>query len=259
MTIFRRRTATDSAPIVAWDSDRLRLIREILARRGVRVAGPLLLIIAVVCIASPLIAPYSPQAQDLTHTLSLPSWHHLLGTDELGRDILSRLLYGGTSAMLGIVEAVGTAVVLSVPLGLVAGYFGGGFRQLVDRAIDIGLAIPSIIVLLVVLAIFDRNMTATMVTLGVLFAPGMARVTIVVAASVREDLYVEAAIASGFASSAIIRRHVLPRVTGAVLVQVTIAAASALILQSGVSLLGLGSDPSTPTWGGMLADGQQLM
>jgi peptide/nickel transport system permease protein len=242
-----------------WGHERGALLRSVVARRGTMTSAVILLIVIVACACAPLIAPYSPQTQDLDHTLALPSFHHLLGTDELGRDVFSRLLFGGDIALLGIIEAVVTAVVLAVPLGLAAGYFGGWVNQAVGRIIDITLALPGIIVLLMVLAIFNQNITASMITIGVLYAPGMARVTAGAAASVRHDLYVEAGIASGFSSTRIVRRHVFPRVVGPILVQVTIAAASALIVQTGVNLLGFGAGPSTPTWGGMLADGENLM
>jgi peptide/nickel transport system permease protein len=242
-----------------WGSEGRVLLAAVTARRGTMASALILLIVIVACTAAPLIAPFGPQTEDLSHTLALPSLHHLLGTDELGQDVLSRLLYGGDSALLGVVEATATAVLLAVPAGLAAGFYGGWINQVVGRTIDVTLALPGIIILLMVLAIFAHNLTASMVTVGILFAPGMARVTAGVTAAVRHDLYVEAGIASGFSSALIVWRHVLPRVIGPILVQVTIAGAGALIVQTGVDLLGFGAGPSVPSWGGMLADGENLM
>lgn len=231
-------------PLVRW-----------LASRPLAASAVLFIVtVAVAVIAAPLIAPYGPDAQDLLHTYSGPTGQHLLGTDVLGRDILSRLLYGGRVSLLGVVEAVSVMLVLGVAAGATAGYVGGWFERLVVWLGDLALALPGIIILLVVLAVFGRNETAAMVTLGILIAPGLMRVTRGAVLAVKQEPYVIAAHVSGLSRSQILVRHVLPLITGPVVVQASIAAASALLVETGIGFLGLGVQPPTPSWGNMIAD-----
>src|SRR5205807_1431166 len=130
----------------------------------------------VLCVAAPLLAPYDPLAQDLNNALAGPSVRHLLGADTLGRDVLSRLLYGGRRSILSIVEAIVSVLALGVPLGVAAGYVGRWFDRTVTRVAEVFMAVPAIILILVVLAVLPDNENAAMLTLGVLGAPGVFRV-----------------------------------------------------------------------------------
>ncbi|WP_427917942.1 dipeptide/oligopeptide/nickel ABC transporter permease/ATP-binding protein [Streptomyces sp. cg40] len=214
-------------------------------------AGYLLLVVLVTVFAGPL-APYDPDQQDLTHALQGPSGAHWLGTGELGRDVLSRLIHGGQITLLGVVITLAVYLTLGVPAGMVAGYRGGWFDRLVLKSADLISAVPVIIVLLVVLSVFTNNESAAMAANGLLGAPLLARVVRSATLGVKGELYVRAAVAGGIGDGVIIRRHVLPRVTGAVLVQASVFGAYAVLLETGLGFLGLGTTDAS--WGSMIAE-----
>ncbi|MFC8520750.1 dipeptide/oligopeptide/nickel ABC transporter permease/ATP-binding protein [Streptomyces sp. NPDC057257] len=214
-------------------------------------AGYLLLIVLVTVLASPL-APYDPDEQDLTAALQGPSGAHWLGTGELGRDVLSRLMHGGQITLLGVLITLAVYLPLGVPAGMIAGYKGGWFDRLVLKSADLISAVPVIIVLLVVLSVFTNNESAAMAANGLLGAPLLARVVRSATLGVKEELYVRAAVAGGIRDRVIIRRHVLPRVTGVVLVQASVFGAYAVLLETGLGFLGLGTTKAS--WGSMIAE-----
>ncbi|MFF7468686.1 oligopeptide/dipeptide ABC transporter ATP-binding protein [Streptomyces sp. NPDC008092] len=214
-------------------------------------AGYLLLVVLVTVLAGPL-APYDPDEQDLTAALQGPSGAHWLGTGELGRDVLSRLMHGGQITLLGVLITLAVYLPLGVPAGMVAGYRGGWFDRLVLKSADLISAVPVIIVLLVVLSVFTGNESAAMAANGLLGAPLLARVVRSATLGVKEELYVRAAVAGGIRDRVIIRRHVLPRVTGVVLVQASVFGAYAVLLETGLGFLGLGT--TRASWGSMIAE-----
>jgi len=214
-------------------------------------AGYLLLVLLVTLLAD-WIAPYDPDAQDLTAALSGPSGHHWLGTGELGRDVLSRLMHGGQVTLLGVAITLAVYLTLGVPAGMVAGYRGGWFDRLVLKSADLISAVPVIIVLLVVLSVFTSNESAAMAANGLLGAPLLARVVRSATLGVKEELYVRAAVANGISDRVIIRRHVLPRVSGVILVQASVYGAYAVLLETGLGFLGLGTTQAS--WGSMIAE-----
>ena len=216
---------------------------------------------AVVLVAAfaPLLAPYSPLDADLLHPLAGPSWSHLLGTDAIGRDILSRLMYGARPTLVGVAECVGVAVLLGVPLGLVSGYAKGPTDAVVTRAVDIVLAIPVMIILLTTVALFQQSLHAAMIVLGFLLAPAMIRITRAATMSVAEEPYVTAARVSGLRGAQILRRHILPRIAGPVAVTTALVAGTALILEVALNFLGLGVHPPNPTWGSMIFEASQVI
>lgn len=221
-------------------------------RLGTISAGYLVLLIGAV-VAAPLIAPHDPSMQDLAHVLTGPGPANWLGTDQLGRDVTSRLLYGGRSALLDVVTAVVTVLVVGVPLGLLAGYSGNWVDRVIMRVADLVFAVPGIIVLLMVVAIFPGNNLIAMITLGLLHTPGLARIVRGSTMACRGELYVRAAVLSGLRTPAILRRHLLPSLTGPIIVQASLFAASALVVESGLSFLGLlRPDAAGPTWGNMV-------
>jgi peptide/nickel transport system permease protein len=216
-------------------------------------------LLVLASILAPLLAPYDPHAQDLTSVLDGPTAHHLLGTDTLGRDVLSKLLYGGRRSLVSVVEGVAVVVLLGVPLGLLAGYRGGWADQTLGRLSEVLLAIPAIIFVLVVLAVVPHNEDVAMLTFGVLGVPVMFRVVRGASLRVREDLYVSAARVSGLSHGRIMVRHVLPRVKGPIIVQATLFAAYALVFETALAYLGLTSDANTPTWGGMVGEASTVI
>ena len=223
------------------------------------ISAAYLVLLTLACVLAPVIAPYPPLSQDLSHVDAGPSASHLLGTDELGRDVLSRLLYGGQITLLGVVEAVAVLLIISVPVGLAAGYLGGGVDRTTSVMVDLMLSVPAIIVVLAVLAVFGSSMTAAMITFGVLGTAGVIRVVRSAVLSVREEPYVAAARTSGVTERRIVARHVLPRIAGPVIVQASLFAAIALGIQTGLAFLSLGIQPPAPSWGGMVGEASTLI
>jgi peptide/nickel transport system permease protein len=236
-----------------------RFLRRTLHKPLGVISAAYLVLLALACVLAPLIAPYAPLAEDLNHVQAGPSAAHLLGTDELGRDVVSRLLYGGRLTLLGVVECVVVLLIISLPAGLAAGYLGGWVDRGVSAVADLLLSVPAIIVVLAVLAVFGSSMTAAMVTFGVLGSAGVIRVVRSAVLSVREELYVAAARVSGVTEPRIVTRHVLPRIAGPVIVQASLFAAIALAIQTGLAFLSLGVAPPAPSWGGMVGEAASLI
>jgi peptide/nickel transport system permease protein len=242
-------------------ADSPRFLRRLMRRKLAVGCTLYLALIVGVAIVAPVVLPgvESQHAGDLTKVSQGPSWSHPLGTDTLGRDVLDRLLVGTRVTLLGVAEALATVLLLGVPLGLAAGYFGGRTDSLVGRLADLAFALPGIIVILVVLSVFPQSMLAGMVTFGVLAAPGLMRLVRSAVLPVKEQLYIAGARVSGLSQPYIVSRHVLPRVSGAVIVQASLLAAAALIVQTGLSFLSLLVAAPAPSWGGMVADGVQAI
>jgi peptide/nickel transport system permease protein len=213
--------------------------------------------VILVALIAPLALPgvASQQAGNLLEVRQGPSWQHPLGTDTLGRDVLDRLLVGTRVTMIGVVEALVVALALGVPLGLMAGYFGGRLDRAVSALVDVAYSIPGIIVVLVVLSVFPQSMLAGMTMLGVLASPDIIRIVRSAVFPVKQELYIAAARVSGLSRPYIITRHVVPRISGVIIVQASLLAAAALLVQSGLAFLGLLVAAPAPSWGGMVADG----
>lgn len=252
------RTVTVSPSSPSQPTRRMRVPN--LLRRPVAVVS-LAWIVAVVvaCTCAPLFTSHDPLAQNLTAIKELPSVGHWLGTDELGRDVFSRILYGGRPTILGVVEAVMVAGVLGVGLGLVAGYAGGFIDRAVGQVTDLIMAMPTIVILLCVLAVFPGNLLAAMVTLGILGSAGVTRVVRSATLAVRSELYVSAARLSGLTHLRILVRHIVPRVAGPIIVQLSLFGAIAVVMQTGLAYLGLGIQPPAPSWGNMIGEASNLM
>ncbi|MEY4975220.1 MAG: oligopeptide/dipeptide transporter, ATPase subunit [Pseudomonadota bacterium] len=208
---------------------------------------------------APLMAPWDPNQADFLAALQGPSAEHWLGTDPLGRDLLSRLLYSGITLLGYVVLASVVAAVIGIPAGLMAGLQGGRVDTLVGRVSDILQAVPSIVVFLTVLAVFRQDMNAAMVALGVFVAPSLARVVRAATLSVRQETYVTAARVAGLTQTQIAISHILPRVMGPVVVSLSIRAATALLTTTGLNFIGLGVKPPDPTWGSMVAEASAVM
>ncbi|MEN3280960.1 MAG: peptide/nickel transport system ATP-binding protein [Solirubrobacteraceae bacterium] len=237
----------------------MRPLRAGLRRPAAALALAFLAVLVLAVAAAPLVAAHGPLEQNLRHVLEGPSGAHPLGTDNLGRDVLSRLLHGGRVSLVGVAEAVAVVLALGVPLGLAAGFLGGRVDAVVVAACDLVLAIPVIVVLLAVLATFGQDETAAMAMLGLLGTPGLARVVRGAALAVRREPYIAAARVAGLTTAQIIRRHVLPRAAGPIVVQAALFAGMALITESGLAFLGLGVQEPDPSWGGMVAAASNLI
>ncbi|WP_086771481.1 dipeptide/oligopeptide/nickel ABC transporter permease/ATP-binding protein [Streptomyces bobili] len=234
-----------------------RFVRRLMRRPLAIVCLAYLAILVVIAVAAPMLLPHvgTERAGDLGTALQGPSAAHPLGVDSLGRDVLQRLLVGTRVTLVGVVEAMAVVLALGIPIGLVAGYLGGKTDRAIIWLADLVLSLPAIILVIVVLSVFPQSVTAAMVTLGVLAAPGLVRVVRAATLPVREQLYVAAARVSGMSRTYIITRHVLPRVMGPIVVQASLLAATALLVQTGLAFLALIAAPPEPSWGGMVADG----
>jgi peptide/nickel transport system permease protein len=226
---------------------------------GAAAAGYLIVLITTSAAAG-LVAPDDPAKQDLSRVLTGPSSQHWLGTDRLGRDVLSRLMFGARVTLLDVALAVAVLLAVGIPLGVLAGYRGGWFDRVVVRLADLVLAVPGIVVLLMVVAIFPSSDAATMIALGVLGSPLLFRIVRGATIAVRGELYVRAAQLSGLGTGAILRRHILPRTAGPIIVQTSLFCVGALLAESGLSFLGL-TRPETrgPSWGNMVAQASTVM
>ncbi len=216
------------------------------------VTASILLVLTLAVVFAPLLAPYPPLTQNLLNTLSGPTIEHPFGTDDLGRDVLSRLLYGGRVTLLGVVQALAVFLTVGTALGLASGMSRGVLDTVIVRTAEILLSVPSFIILLVMLSIAPGNMTIAMVTLGVLTSPLLIRVVRGTTRAVRNELYVRGARTMGLTETQITVRHVLPRLAGPIIVQATIFCGVVIIAETGLGYLGFGVRLPHPSWGNMV-------
>ena len=224
------------------------------------VAGLFVLVaIILITIFAGQIAPYDPIQQDTQAIRQAPSRHHLMGTDNFGRDVFSRVLYGGRRSLPVGFVAIGIASIIGVFFGLVAGYFGSYTDTVIMRGSDILLAFPGILFALALVAILGTSLFNLMLAVGIATIPEYTRVVRSAVLSTRETEYVTAARVSGASDPMIMFRHILPNVLPPIIVLVTLGIAGAIILGSTLSFLGLGVKPPVPEWGNMLSDGRTMM
>jgi peptide/nickel transport system permease protein len=238
---------------------RRRFFRWLVSDLRAALAIFVLLMLVVVAIGAPWIAPYQPTAQDVNNMLAAPSASHLLGTDDLGRDIFSRLIYGAPATVYASLLAVSVAVAIGLPVGLMAGFFGGWIDDIMSRAIDTFLSFPAIVLAIAVTGALGIGLTNGMIAVGIVMFPALARIVRARTLIVRQELYVDASRCFGAPAWHILRKHVLPNSLQPVIVQVTLLLAAALLAEASLSFLGLGIQPPNPSWGAMLARAYQYM
>jgi peptide/nickel transport system permease protein len=231
-----------------------------LRRHRLAMIGLGFLTLLVLCaVFADVVSPYRPLEQAMSQRLRPPSAAHLLGTDDFGRDILSRILFGSrVSLQVGFV-AVGIAGSLGVVLGLLSGYFGGWLDNVLMRSMDVLLAFPAILLAVTIMALLGPNTTNVMIAIGIAYIPIFARVVRGTVLTVKPNEYVEAARAAGASELRVLVRHVVPGTTGPIIVQVSLALAYAILAEAALSFLGLGTQPPTPTWGSMLSFGRDFV
>lgn len=238
------------------------LLRSLFRQNGKSMfllGGGIVCFVSVVAFFAPLIAPYEPSALHLDHILEPPSSQFFLGTDSLGRDVFSRLLYGGrVSLWVGFV-AVGISIVIGTVLGLIAGYFGGKLDECIMRSVDIMLCFPSFFLILAVIAFLEPNLINIMVVIGFTSWMGVARLVRAETLSIKERDFIAAAQLSGSSSFSILFRHIFPNAMAPVLVSATLGVAGAILIESSLSFLGLGVQPPDASWGNMLMDGKNVL
>jgi len=217
------------------------------------------LVLLLVALLAPILAPHDPLLPRMRERLTPPTSRHLLGQDELGRDILSRIIFGARiSLTIGIVS-VGVGLAIGVPWGLASGFYGGKLDILTQRSIDILLAFPPILLAILVVTVLGPSLWNAMVAIGISSIPAYTRVVRGSTMTIRDAEYVQAARAMGAANVRILLRHVLPNVMGPVVVLSTLYTASAILTAAGLGFLGLGAQAPTPEWGAMLSRGREYL
>jgi peptide/nickel transport system permease protein len=229
-----------------------RFFRRVVRRKPALIGLVIVLLFVVIAALAPLIAPADPIQPNWTLIRKAPSAAHWLGTDELGRDLLSRILWGARASLLAGVISVTIALALGVPIGLTAGYAGGWVEGVIMRVIDAALAIPFLILAIAMATFLGPSLNNAMLAIGISATPVFARLTRGQVLSAKHEDYVEAARALGNPPWRIALRHILPNVLPPILVQSTLAIAGAIIAEAALSFLGLGQQPPNPSWGSML-------
>lgn len=229
-----------------------RLKKNKLAMTGVLI----IIIMAIIAIFADFIAPYDYAEQNLSSSLQFPSKSHIFGTDEFGRDIFSRLIFGSRISLAVGFIAVGIAVIIGGILGSVAGFYGGVIDNFIMRCMDVLLSIPPILLSIAILAALGPGLMNLMIATGISAIPGYARIVRASVLSIKEQEFVEAARAVGSTDIRIIIKHIIPNCLAPLMVQATLGMASAILTAAGLSFIGLGVQPPTPEWGAMLSGGR---
>jgi peptide/nickel transport system permease protein len=238
-----------------WTNARRRFVRS---RTGV-VGAVVLLIVVLAAIFAFKVAPYSPTRQDFRVEYQPPSAAHLMGTDEFGRDVLSRVIWGAQTSLEAGAIAASIALLTGLALGMVAAYYGGGADSIIMRVMDVILAFPYILLAIAIVAILGPGLLNAMIAIAIVYVPYYARVVRGSVLSVRGRDYVEAARALGAGDARVMLQHVLPNTLAPLIVQTTLNIGSAIIDTAGLSFLGLGTQPPTPDWGNMLSAGRSYV
>ncbi|SCK26088.1 ABC transporter permease [Streptomyces sp. WMMB 322] len=235
-------------PLSAWSH---------LLRRPVSAAGlGVIVLLVLLSVLGPLLAPYGPNAADVSRALQPPGPEHWFGTDDLGRDVLSRVVLAARVSLQVSLVSVSIALAVGVTLGLLAGYFRGWADAVVMRVVDVLFAFPIMLLAIAIVAVLGPGLNTATIAIGVVYVPVFARVTRASALALREEPFVRAAVSIGARPLRIIRTHVLPNVMAPVIVQTSLSLAFAILSEAALSFLGLGVQPPQPSWGRMLFDGK---
>lgn len=229
-----------------------RFARRFLQQRLAVASLVVLCALIVIAIIAPWIAPNDPFAQSLARVLAKPSPDHPLGTDELGRDVLSRLLMGARVSLLAAVQGTAVALAIGVPLGLIAGFFRGVVDRVIMIITDAVMSLPGLVLAMAIVAIWGPNLTNAMVAIGIVVSPQALRLVRSSVLQIREETYVEASRSIGTRTAGIIMRHVLPNAAGPLIVFTALLAGSVMLVEAGLSFIGLGVQPPEASWGSML-------
>lgn len=252
-------TSASLAATETLESPARRAWRRLIRRKGAVLGLVVIALVILLAIFAPLIVPYDPIATSWSLVRKAPSLQHWFGTDELGRDVLARVVFGARASLLAGVISVGIALAIGVPLGLVAGYRGGFIDGLISRITDAMLACPFLILAIALAAFLGPSLGNAMIAIGVSATPIFIRLTRGQVMSVKVEDYVEAARAMGNPRWRIALVHILPNILPALLVQATLSIAAAIIAEAALSFLGLGQQPPAPSWGSMLNAAQRFL
>jgi len=243
----------------AAESPARRALRRLVHRKGAMFGLAVIVLFVALAVFAPLVAPYDPTAQSWTAVRKPPSALHLLGTDDIGRDILARIMFGARASLLAGLISVAIALAIGVPLGLAAGYVGGFLDTVISRLTDAMLAIPFLILAIALAAFLGPSLRNAMIAIGVSTTPIFVRLTRGQVMAVKVDDYVEAARAVGNPPWRVVLVHILPNILPALMVQASLSIAAAIIAEAALSFLGLGQQPPAPSWGSMLNAAQRFL
>jgi peptide/nickel transport system permease protein len=241
------------------DSPLRRALRRLVHRKGAMLGLAIIVLFILLAVLAPLISPYDPTAQSWTLVRKAPTLAHWFGTDDVGRDVLTRVIFGARASLLAGVVSVGIALMIGVPLGLAAGYLGGFLDALISRITDAMLACPFLILAIALAAFLGPKLENAMIAIGITTTPIFVRLTRGQVMNVKVEDYVEAARAVGNPPWRIAFVHILPNVLPSLLVQATLSIAAAIIAEAALSFLGLGQQPPAPSWGSMLNSAQRFL
>jgi len=245
--------------LVRYPASRRTGLLRIARRNPIGTFGLLVVILlALVAVFAPQLSPYDPNAQ-VGKRLSPPGEQHALGLDQLGRDVLSRLIWGARVSLGVSVISIGLSLLAGVSLGLAAGYYGGAADALIMRAMDLMFTLPSFVLAIALTGILGPSLTNVIIAVAIVTTPTIARITRGPILTVRETEYVASARAAGAGDRRIMIRHVLPNITAPIIVQTTVSIADAILIEAGLSFLGLGIQPPATSWGNMLGTGRTFM
>ena len=247
----------DEAPVRI--SRRQRAWKQLKRSRLAIPGGLIVLIFIAVAILAPLVAPYDPYKNNLAGTLVPPSAEHFFGTDELGRDIFSRIVYGSRLSLLEGLFSVLIAMFIGVPLGILSGYIGGRTDTILMRLVDILLAFPGVLLAVAIISVLGPSLVNAMIAVGIYNVPMFARLARGSTLAVKEEPYVEACRATGMSSMRILYRHIYPNISAHLYVLATLRVAIAILTAASLSFLGLGAQPPSPEWGAMLSNGRNYL
>ena len=226
---------------------------------AVTVAFVVLVVIVAACALAPVIAPYDPDVNDLYNRLAPPSAEHWFGCDQNGRDLFSRVLFGGRTALLSAIGVVAISMIVGIPLGLASGYYGGFVDTAIMRCCDVLLSFPSLLLAFIFVAGLGRNTFNAVLALGIVYVPMLTRLTRSLTLVEKNKVYVAACDSLGYSDLRIMYRHILPNCISTILVQITLDIAYAILDMAPLSFLGLGTQPPQADWGSMLDEGRAVL
>ncbi len=237
---------------------RPRWLKVLLADRRASIGLVVLLILVLAAVLAPYVSPANPDSMAYT-MLEAPSWHHPFGTDDLGRDLLSRVIYGARVSLFVGVATVFSSMLVGVVMGVLAGYYGGWLDTIIMRYIDLQWAFPNFIIAVYLVAVFGAGLSNVIIAIALAFLDDFARIARGMVLTIRELDYVEGARALGASDLRLMLRHILPNSMAPLIVQATVSVSYAILAEAGLSFLGLGVKASTPTWGLILSDGRSFI
>jgi ABC-type dipeptide/oligopeptide/nickel transport system permease subunit len=232
-----------------------RTLRRLSRQRNVAIGGAIVAFVVLIAVLAPWLVPHSPEETDLFNTWAPPDATNLLGTDKLGRDILSRLIVGARTSLVVAGAVLAITMSVGIVLGMIAGYVGGRVDAFLMRMVDVMLAFPEVVIAILIASILGPGVTTVVVSLALVWWPGVTRLTRSFVLVIREELYIDAAIVAGTSTAMIFWRHLLPNIAAPLLVRASVGVGFIIMAEATLSFLGLGIQEPQASWGGMIRDG----